>query len=54
MLVTWVTKLYFENGDKNVKQLFCFVKQDRFTPFNPDLDAHLFFFSFIQFAELNK
>ena len=35
MLVTWVTKLYFENGDKNVKLLFCFVKQDRFIPFTP-------------------
>ena len=30
MLATWVAKLYFENGDKNVKLLFCFAKQDRF------------------------
>ena len=29
MLVTWVTKLYFENGEKNVKLLFCLVKQDQ-------------------------
>ena len=33
MLVTWVTKLYFENGDKNIKILFCIAKQDQIVPF---------------------
>ena len=31
--VTWVTKLYFESGDKNEKLLFLFAKQDKFIPF---------------------
>ena len=33
MLVTWVTKQYFGNGDKNEKFLFCFAKQDQNVPF---------------------
>ena len=46
LLVTWVTKLYFENGDKNVRLLFCFAKQWNVTPLRVEggEDERLFWF----------